>query len=247
MKNIVVFDLETTGTDKTKDHIIQIAALKIDRETNAVLDEMNEYVRPEGNYTISVAAFTKHHISPKMLQDKPTLRELADKIIEFFDDCDICTYNGNSFDIPFLCTEFERIGKKIDFMSRDCYDVMQEELRRHSNKLASVYQRYRGKTMEEAGLTAHDAFSDIKATYSIFVAQQRQQPYGAEHMYGEDGFIRDIRFCGVIKPCFTHGKYREVSLEYVALHDQDYLRWCVGQSSQFSESTKQYIRENYIK
>ena len=238
MKNLVVFDLETTGVDRAKDHIIQIAALKIDRATNKIIAELNEYVRPEGSYNISVVAYTKHHISPQMLQDKPTLRELADKIIEFFGDCDICTYNGNGFDIPFLCSAMERIGQKIDFMNRDCYDVMQEELRRHSNKLASVYQRYKGKTMEECGLTAHDAFSDIKATYSIFVAQQRQQPYDAEHMYGEDNFIRDINFCGVIKPCFTHGKYREVSLEYVAKYDKPYLEWCVNPTTQISESTK---------
>ena len=119
MKNLVVFDLETTGVDKEKDHIIQFAALKIDCNTNKIIDEMNEYIRPEGNYSIEIAAYTKHHISPKMLQDKPTLRELADKIIEFFDDCDICTYNGNSFDIPFLCKEFERIGRKIDFIHRN--------------------------------------------------------------------------------------------------------------------------------
>ena len=38
---ITVFDLETTGVDKTKDQIIQIAALKIDTDTNKIIDKLN--------------------------------------------------------------------------------------------------------------------------------------------------------------------------------------------------------------
>ena len=43
---IVCFDLETTGLDKTKDFIIQIAAIKIDPETQKIVDKLNEYVKP---------------------------------------------------------------------------------------------------------------------------------------------------------------------------------------------------------
>ena len=64
---ITVFDLETTGVDKTKDQIIQIAALKIDTDTNKIIDELNQYIQPTGSYTISLAAYFKHNITPKFL------------------------------------------------------------------------------------------------------------------------------------------------------------------------------------
>ena len=49
MKNIVAFDIETTGVDKTRDHIIQISMIKFNPETYEVIDTYDSYVRPIGN------------------------------------------------------------------------------------------------------------------------------------------------------------------------------------------------------
>ena len=38
---LLIFDLETTGVDKKKDQIIQFAGLKIDTETNKIVEELN--------------------------------------------------------------------------------------------------------------------------------------------------------------------------------------------------------------
>ena len=54
--NIVVFDLETTGLDRTKHQIIQFAALKIDTESNKIIDQLNLYIKPFGEYTIDTGA-----------------------------------------------------------------------------------------------------------------------------------------------------------------------------------------------
>ena len=63
------------------------------------------------------------------------------------------------------------------------------------SNLMTIYSILKGKSMEEAGLVAHDALSDVKATLSVFVAQQKKEGYGPEHIYGEDGFITDMIFC----------------------------------------------------
>lgn len=239
-KNIVIFDLETTGLDREKDYIIQFAGLKIDTDTNKIIDECNYYIQPDGNYTISIAAFFKHHINVEFLKDKPKFKEIAPKIKEFIGDCDILTYNGNSFDIPFLINEFKKIGDKIDFLSRKCYDAFLEEKRRNGNSLEETYKRYKGKSMEEAGLNAHDAFSDIKATYAVFYAQQKIKPYDPEEMIGEDGVIKNIDFCGIVQPCFNIGKYSKVALSYVYKYDKGYIDWCINKSN-FTDSTKEYL------
>jgi DNA polymerase III epsilon subunit-like protein len=244
---LVIFDLETTGLDKTKDQIIQFAGIKIDTETNKIEDELNLYICPTGDsWHIDIAAYFKHHITPEFLKDKPNLKDVAQKIIEFIGDNSVLTYNGNGFDIPFLKNELNKYGFDIDFINRDCYDAFLEEKRRHGINLENTYKKYKGKTMEEAGLTAHDAFSDIKATYAVFYAQQSEEKYGPEKMIGEDGIVKEMDFNGEIKPCMTIGKYRGVSLEYIAKYDQGYLNWAVSDKCGFMQSTKDYIKQ-YIK
>lgn len=244
---LIVFDLETTGVDRKNDQIIQFSALKIDTTENKILKTYDTYVQPIGAYSISIGAYYKHKITPEFLSDKPYLHEIAQDIVDFFKGCDnILTYNGNGFDIPFLKTELNKYGYDIDFVSKNCYDAFLEERRRNGISLENTYKRYAGRTMEEAGLVAHNALSDIKGTYSVFVAQQRIESYGPEHMYGEDGVIQDMLFNDETQPCFAIGKYRGVSVKLVSTFDQSYLNWCVGPKSNFLESTKEYIRK-YIK
>ena len=114
-----------------------------------------------------------------------------------------------------------------------------------SDKFGKCSEKYR-YFMEEAGLSAHNALSDIKATYSVFIAQQNIQSYGPEKMYGEDNVIKDMEFCGELKPCVSIGKYRGVSLEWISEHDQNYIRWCVSDKCNFMQSTKNFIKK-YLK
>lgn len=246
MKPLVVFDLETTGLDRTKDQIIQFAAIKINRETNEILDSKNLYIQPEGNYQISIQAYMKHGIKADFLKDKPHFIDVAQEIFDFFNDCEILTYNGNNFDIPFLITEFDKVGITFNVLDRVCYDAFMEEKRRNGIGLENTYKRYKGKTMEESGLTAHDALSDVKATYAVFYAQQKVQPYEADKILTQDNFIVMKEFQGQEKPCFSFGKYKDLSVEFVSTFDKNYLEWCVGNTSNFLPTTKDYITKNFL-
>ena len=244
---ITIFDVETTGLDKQKDQIIQFAGLKIDTETNKIVEEINEYIQPTGSYTISLGAYYKHGLSPTFLADYPHMNDVAPKIYMFLHaEENILTYNGNGFDIPFVKNELAKYGYNVDFTTKHCYDAFLEEKRRNGISLEKTYERYKGKTMEEAGLTAHDAFSDIKATYTVFVAQQKKQEYGPENLYGEDGTIQDMMFLGEIRPCFNYGKYRGIWLKQVAEIDQSYIKWCLSDKCNFLPSTKNFIKQ-YVK
>ena len=52
MRNIVAFDVETTGTDSSKDVIIQLAAVKFDKDFNR-LDSYCCYVKPMEDFEIA--------------------------------------------------------------------------------------------------------------------------------------------------------------------------------------------------
>ena len=104
MKPLLIYDIETTGLDKIKDQIIQFAAIKVDTQKHKILDSKNIFIQPVGNYSISIQAFFKHGITPDFLKDKPHFKDVAQEIFDFFNGCDILTYNGCSFDNSFLIT-----------------------------------------------------------------------------------------------------------------------------------------------
>ena len=246
VKPLVVPDIETTGLHKESDYIIQFAAIKVDRESGNIIDSINLYIKPSGVYNITIQAYLKHHIKPADLEDKPTFGEVADKIRDFLEGCDILTYNGNGFDLPFIKAEFNRIGQDINFFNYNCYDAFVEEKRRNSNSLENTFTRYIGHTMEEEGLTAHDALSDVKATYKVFEAQQKIKEYGPEKRLTEDNVLIMAKFNGVEQPVFNVGKYKELPISYVSTVDQNYLKWCISEHASFMDSTKNYIKQ-YIK
>lgn len=243
-KDIICFDLETTGIDKSKDSIIQFAGIRINQETNKITKTLNLYIKPKGNYSISLAAYYVHGITAAFLDDKPTFEEVAPEIREFFaGDVDILGYNACSFDLSFLAIEFERIGQEFTLMDHDIYDAFYEEKRRNGNTLGDTFKRYYGMTMEEKGLKAHDALSDVKATYMVYVAQQKQKEYGPEEILTEDNIINLQEFKGELKPCFTVGKYRAIPLSIVYDLDRGYLDWILSDRCKFSPSTKKYVND----
>lgn len=246
IKPLVVPDIETTGLKKEVDYIIQFSAIKVDRISGNIIDSINFYIKPTGPYNITIQAYMKHHIKPEFLEDKPTFKEVAPAIRDFFEGCDILTYNGNKFDLPFIKAEFNRIGEDIDFMKFKCYDAFLEEKRRNSNNLNSTFERYTGHSMEDEGLQPHDALSDVKATYKIFIEQQKIKEYGPEEKLTEDDVLVLGDFNGKSQPIFNVGKYKDLPISYISTIDQQYLKWCISDKAGFVDSTKNYISK-YIK
>lgn len=242
---IVAFDIETTGLDKSKDCIIQLACIKFDNDV--IIDSKNWYIKPDRPYSISIQAYVKHKIKPEFLDDKPYLKDIAPELIEFCKDCDLLTYNGISFDIPFLEAELNRHGFTLDVLHRKCYDAFREERRRYGNSLTETYKRYNdGKTMEENGLTAHDAFSDVKATIDIFNKQQKVKQYDSEHMLCVEDFVEKKDFEGKPTICFTNGKYKDLPVTYINKIDKSYIDW-IYKNDSFSRDLKMLIYEHLKK
>ena len=243
MKPLVSYDIETTGLDKTKDQIIQFAAIKIDTQKHKILDSKNIFIKPVGNYSISIQAFFKHGITPEFLKDKPHFKDVAQEIFDFFIGCDVLTYNGCSFDNLFLIAEFGRVGVVWDPTNFVNYDAFLTEKRRNGNTLEDSFKRYCGKTMSEAGLSAHNALSDVKATYAIFRHQNEIEPVEAEKILVADNTVALMEFKDNIEACFTLGKYKGIPVKYVNNIDPNYIQWVLSEKSGFSTSTKNFIQK----
>ena len=238
---IVSLDIETTGTDKNKDWIVQLAAIKIDTMHHKIIDSINILIRPDGDYVMSIGAYLKHRIHPDMLKDKPTFKEVAKQIYDFIGNNDILTYNGISFDLPFLMNEFRRAGINFLPSTHVCYDSYKEETRRHGNKLSEAFERYCGRTMEQAGLTAHDAFSDVKACYAIYRHQNETQEVCPESICTDDNMIVMSNIDGNDVPVINFGRYRDVPVSMVKAVDPSYITWML--SSGVCEKTRKILTE----
>lgn len=239
-KPLVVLDLETTGTKRSgEDWVIQFSAIKIDTEQNKIIDKINEYIRPAGNYVMHINAYLAHRIHPEFLQDKPTFADLAQRIYDFLQGCDILTYNGVAFDLPFLTVEFKRVG--IDFRATDfvCYDAYKTEARRNGNKLHACFERYCGRTMEEAGLQPHDGLSDVKATYAVFRHQNEIEPVEPEEVLTDDDMFVWGEYEGEKVILINTGKYKGCPIDILKTIDRQYLIWM--QSTNICENSRKII------
>ena len=70
---LIIFDLETTGTNTSTDRILQIGAIKINPDGSR--EEKNVLVNP--NVPIPAAATAVHGISDEDVKDAPLFRRIA--------------------------------------------------------------------------------------------------------------------------------------------------------------------------
>ncbi len=97
VSDYVVFDLETTGLDATKDEIIEIGALKYINDT--LVDELDILVKPNNPIPDVITSITG--ITNDMVSDSPTIKEALPKFIEFIENYSLIAHNS-SFDLSFI-------------------------------------------------------------------------------------------------------------------------------------------------
>ena len=91
-KDLVIFDVETTGVSVFADKIVQIAILKVFADGRPNISKCR-FVNPECH--IPEAATKIHHITDEMVKDSPTFKQIAKGLLNLIGDADFLTYNGN--------------------------------------------------------------------------------------------------------------------------------------------------------
>ncbi len=160
---LIFFDLETTGTSVTNDRIVQFGAIKV--YPDGTEENTNILINPGCHIPEESTAI--HHFTDADVADKPTFREIADKLLEYFEGCDIAGYNSNKFDVPLLIEEFARVGKAFDVNSHYFIDVQSIFYKMEPRTLVGAYRYYCGKELEDA----HQAPNDVRATYEVLLGQ----------------------------------------------------------------------------
>src|SRR2546423_124153 len=116
---LAIVDLETTGMDFAKDRIVEIAIVKL--MPNGSVKEMCDRINP--GIPIPKSSSEIHGITNEDVKDCPPFKDVAMLYQNFMDDCDLCGFNSNRFDFPFLIEEFLRNGIAFTTTGRHFIDV----------------------------------------------------------------------------------------------------------------------------
>ncbi|MEE8416063.1 MAG: exonuclease domain-containing protein, partial [Desulfobacterales bacterium] len=95
----VVFDLETTGLNPTRDRVLSLAAFRVVEGRILLGDVFNSLVNPER--VIPLSAIKIHGIVPSMVAGAPSFEEVCDRFIRYL-GTDILVGYHVRFDLRFL-------------------------------------------------------------------------------------------------------------------------------------------------
>jgi len=166
LKNpLIFFDLETTGTNISKDKIIEIAAVKVlpDGEKIAKVQLINPLI------PIPPEVSLIHGITDSDVKDAPPFKNIARELAKFFEGCDLAGFNIIKFDIPLLVEEFLRTGVDFEVSNKKLLDAQKIFHLMEKRNLSSAYKFYCNKNLEDA----HSALADAMATVEVFEQQIR--------------------------------------------------------------------------
>ena len=164
LKNpLVFFDLETTGTNISKDKIVEFAAVKVlpDGNKNTLVQLINPLIPIPPEVTLI------HGISDEDVKEAPPFKNVAKELARFFEGCDLAGFNIIKFDVPLLVEEFLRAGVDFEISTKKLLDAQKIFHLMEKRNLASAYKFYCNKDLHGA----HSALTDTMATVEVFEQQ----------------------------------------------------------------------------
>jgi DNA polymerase-3 subunit epsilon len=221
---LVVFDLETTGTDLATDRIVEIAGLRI--EPDGTREARTRRINPER--PIPSEATAVHGITDADVKDAPTFRQIARSLVGWIEGADLAGFNVARFDVPLLERELRDCGLDLGREGRRIVDAMTIFHRKERRDLAAAVQFYLGREHAQA----HSAAADVLAVADVLDAQlvrYEDLPRGIAELaawIAPESSERATKFAlreGTL--VFAFGRHLGRPLDDVARDTPDYLRW----------------------
>ena len=161
--NIIVFDIESTGTDVTEDEIIQIAAIKINSK-GIVIGKFEKFIK--NDKSVGTSQYV-HGFSDAFLRENgEDKRTVLLEFCEFIKNSIIVGHNVQ-FDINILTSELKRLKmNSIDI--KGFYDTL-DIYRRFYPEATNHKLETLSKIFNTQNKPSHDAMDDILATGELLI------------------------------------------------------------------------------
>lgn len=228
-QKLIFIDTETTGTEEV-DKLIQVAY----RTSDGV--DVNAFYKADKK--IEIAAMAVHHITEKMVADKPKFigsPEYHD-LEKRFAAGEIFIAHNAKFDIGMIEKEGLKVGPVIDTLK------IARHLDPHSKIESYAMQYLRYLLGIEVEANAHDAWGDILVLEQVFYRMlakiMEQKDYDKEEAIK---YMIEVSEKPSLFRKFSFGKYRGEKLEDVAKKDPGYLKWFLGQKMQDDPDDEDWI------
>jgi len=239
-KPLIVFDLETTGVNPSKDKIVELFMIKIFPDGSR--KDLYQKFNPEIPIPKEVTAI--HGITDADVANEPTFKHKAHQILEFITNCDFGGFNSNKFDFPMLIEEFYRA--EIDFDTTKCKFVDAQRIfhQMEPRNLSAAYKFYCSKELNNA----HSAKADTEATWEIINAQidryeQLEPSVEFIHKHTMQSNLVDLAGRFVYNEqklaVFNFGKHKGKLVAQVFQSDPGYYDWMM--QGDFSLQTKKVL------
>ena len=223
MSKLIFFDTETTGNTE-KDFLIQIAYKSKDGSFTGLY-------KPE--IKIPPEASAIHHITNKMVANKPTFKESTDQMFikKLFEEKDSVVVAHNApFDLAIIKKENIEPKNFICTLRLARYLDKEEKIDRYNLQ----YLRYLLDIELEA--TAHDAMGDVLVLEKLFERLKNKMMLEitteGEKKQTEDEVIKkmiEISSHPSLLHTFKFGKHNGKRIEDVIKIDRGYLQWLLDQ------------------
>jgi DNA polymerase-3 subunit epsilon len=229
---VVVFDVETTGTDRRRDQVIELCVqLGLDDEAPS------RTWRIKPSVAISPGAQAVHGISMDDLAGCPSFADCADDIVDIFRGVDVVIGYNLAFDIDMVQAEMERLGRPpIDFHGKTIVDPFRLWQQCEPRSLQHAHQRFVGNGFA----AAHSASADVAATGRVLQGMLRS--FGlADRDWTAIATVCDPQRSSWVGPSrhlqwdtagativFGFGKHQGTPVHALAASDAGYLRWLLN-------------------
>jgi DNA polymerase III epsilon subunit family exonuclease len=156
----VVFDLETTGLDATKEEIIEIGACKV---VDGRIDEtFSTFVKPSKRIPKEITDLTT--ITDEMVKDAPTINYVMPDFYKFCDGATLVCQN-TAFDTSFIYNISKKLSYNFNHPTMDTMAMARQKLPGLKNyKLGTIVEKL-NISLENA----HRAIDDAVATAKAFI------------------------------------------------------------------------------
>ena len=241
-KPLCFFDLETTGTDVSKDRIIEIAIIKVNIDGSRESLE----IRLNPGIPIPPESTLIHGITDEMVANEPIFKDKARNIYNFLKGCDLAGFNSDRFDIPLLVEELLRADLDFNFKNTKTIDVQNIFHKMESRTLSAALKFYCDKELTDA----HTAIADANATLDVLLAQLDRYSELEPNVDFLNHFStrkKTADFAGFLiynkddQICFGFGKHKGKKVNEILKEEPGYFGWILN--ADFPRYTKKILTE----
>jgi DNA polymerase-3 subunit epsilon len=258
LKNpLAFFDLETTGTNISKDRIVEISIIKMMPRGEII----KKTKRLNPTIPIPIESSLIHGIYDEDVANEATFKSIAKSLAQFLEGADFSGFNIIKFDVPVLVEEFLRADVNFSIEKRKLIDSQRIFHLMEKRNLTAAYKFYCGKDLVDA----HSAEMDTLA--SLEVLQSQVEKYEGmtvnDNLGNAIGFIKndmntlhsltsndmvDLAGRMIIKDniiVFNFGKHRGKKVLDVLEKEPSYYDWIMN--GEFPLDTKRRLTEIKLK